>query len=59
MPVKISVGPPVITIHDNSTFMVSDSSAEITGDDELGVFADDTRFVSITRSSPTVCPGYR
>lgn len=46
MAVKISVGPPVITIHDNSTFMVSDLSGEITGNGELGVFADDTRFVS-------------
>jgi glycogen debranching enzyme len=46
MPVKINVGPPVITIHDNRTFMVSDASGEITGQGEFGVFADDTRFVS-------------
>jgi glycogen debranching enzyme len=46
MPVKISVGPPVLTIHQSSTFMVTDLAGEITGEGELGVFADDTRFVS-------------
>jgi hypothetical protein len=35
--VKISVGPPVITIHDNSTSMVSDSSGDITRNAEAGV----------------------
>ncbi len=46
MPVKISVGPPVLTINQGSTFMVTDLNGEITADSELGVFADDTRFVS-------------
>jgi len=46
MPIEISVGPPVLTIHKSSTFMVTDLSGEITGEGELGVFADDTRFVS-------------
>lgn len=45
-PVQISVGPPVLTINQSATFMVTDLTGEITGDGELGVFADDTRFVS-------------
>ena len=46
VPVQISIGPPVLTIHQSSTFMVTDLSGEIRGEGELGVFADDTRFVS-------------
>ena len=46
MPIEISVGPPVLTIHQNTTFMVTDLAGEITGEGELGVFAGDTRFVS-------------
>ena len=46
MSVNISVGPPVLTINQSSTFMVTDLAGEITGEGELGVFADDTRFVS-------------
>jgi glycogen debranching enzyme len=46
MPVQISVGPAVLAIHQSSTFMVTDLTGEITGEGELGVFADDTRFVS-------------
>lgn len=45
-PVQIRVGPPVLAIHQSSTFMVTDLTGEITGQGELGVFADDTRFVS-------------
>ena len=46
MPVQVSVGPPVLTINQSSTFMVTDLTGEISGEGELGVFADDTRFVS-------------
>jgi len=46
MPTEISVGPPVLTINQGSTFMVTDLNGEITADTELGVFAGDTRFVS-------------
>ncbi len=46
MPVEISVGPPVLTINQGSTFMVTDLNGEIAADSQLGVFASDTRFVS-------------
>lgn len=46
MPVEISVGPPVLTINQGSTFMVSDLDGEIAAESEQGVFASDTRFVS-------------
>ena len=46
MPVQITVGPPVITINQGSTFMVTDQRGEIDSESEQGVFAGDTRFVS-------------
>lgn len=46
MPVAISVGPPVLTINQGSTFMVTDLNGEIAPESEQGVFASDTRFVS-------------
>jgi glycogen debranching enzyme len=46
MPVSISVGPPVVTINQGSTFMVTAPDGQILADSEQGVFADDTRFVS-------------
>lgn len=46
MAVEISVGPPVLTINQGSTFMVTDPNGEIAADSEQGVFAADTRFVS-------------
>lgn len=46
MPFRVNVGPPVLTINQGSTFMVTQQDGQITADDELGVFADDTRFVS-------------
>jgi glycogen debranching enzyme len=46
MPFLINVGPPVLTINQGSTFMVTQEDGQITNDGELGVFADDTRFVS-------------
>jgi glycogen debranching enzyme len=46
MPVEISVGPPVLTINQSNTFMVTDLAGGIAADSEQGVFASDTRFVS-------------
>lgn len=46
MPVEVTVGPPVLTINQGNTFMVTDLNGEIMAESELGVFADDTRFVS-------------
>jgi glycogen debranching enzyme len=46
MPVQISVGPPVITINQGNTFMVTDRDGEICRDSEQGVFWNDTRFMS-------------
>ncbi|MFL5577808.1 MAG: glycogen debranching N-terminal domain-containing protein [Gemmatimonadaceae bacterium] len=46
MPIEISVGMPVLTINQGSTFMVTDLSGEIAAESEQGVFVSDTRFVS-------------
>ncbi len=46
MPFRVSVGPPVLTINQGSTFMVTEQDGQIAADGELGVFANDTRFVS-------------
>ena len=46
MPFRVSVGPPVLTINQGSTFMVTEQDGQIAADGELGVFAHDTRFVS-------------
>src|SRR5215471_3385572 len=46
MPVEIAVGPPVLSINNGATFMVTDQDGGIEADTEQGVFADDTRFVS-------------
>ena len=46
MPVSISVGPPVVTINQGSTFMVTAEDGQIFADSDHGVFADDTRFLS-------------
>ena len=46
MPVEITVGPPVITINQGNTFMVTDQRGEIDPEGEQGIFAGDTRFVS-------------
>jgi glycogen debranching enzyme len=47
MPVNISVGPPVVTINQGSTFMVTAPDGQMLADSDHGVFADDTRFVSV------------
>jgi glycogen debranching enzyme len=46
MPAEISVGSPVLTVNQGSTFMVTDLNGEIDANSEAGVFANDTRFVS-------------
>lgn len=46
MPFRVSVGPPVLTINQGNTFMVTQPDGQIMADGELGVFAEDTRFVS-------------
>jgi glycogen debranching enzyme len=46
MGIEIQVGPPVITINQGNTFVVSRADGEMDTDSELGVFAEDTRFVS-------------
>lgn len=46
MPVEIAVGPPLLSINQGATFMVTALDGQIEGDTNLGVYADDTRFVS-------------
>ena len=46
MPVKITVGSPVLTINQGSTILVTNQRGEIDPQSEQGVFAGDTRFVS-------------
>jgi hypothetical protein len=43
---RVTVGPPVLTIHHGSTFMVTDLDGQVTSDTSLGIFANDTRFLS-------------
>jgi len=46
VPVEVSVGPPILTINQGGTFMVTDLNGEIAAESEQGIFAGDTRFVS-------------
>ncbi|PSB57002.1 glycogen debranching N-terminal domain-containing protein [Chamaesiphon polymorphus] len=46
MPFLVNVGPPVLTINQGNTFMVTQEDGQIMTEGEFGVFADDTRFVS-------------
>ena len=46
MTIEIKVGPPIITISQGRTFMVTDESGYITADSDQGVYAIDTRFIS-------------
>jgi N-terminal domain of (some) glycogen debranching enzymes len=46
MPFRVNVGPPVLTIDRGNTFMVTQQDGQITAEGELGVFTEDTRFVS-------------
>jgi hypothetical protein len=43
---EIKVGPPVISINQGNSFMVTSESGEIVPESELGVFAQDTRLIS-------------
>lgn len=43
---EINVGPPVLTINQGATFMVTDMKGEIPAAGEFGVFVNDTRVVS-------------
>jgi glycogen debranching enzyme len=46
MPIELTVGPPVLTINQGNTFMVTDLNGEIAADSEQGLFSNDTRFLS-------------
>lgn len=46
MTVEIRVGPPVITISQGRTFMVTTQAGEIRPDSDQGIYAIDTRFIS-------------
>ncbi len=46
MPIEIKVGPPVITISQGRTFMVSDLAGNIDPQTFQGVYMNDTRFIS-------------
>ncbi len=46
MPIEIGVGPPLLSINQGATFMVTGLDGQIDADTELGLYADDTRFVS-------------
>jgi glycogen debranching enzyme len=46
MPIELTVGPPVLTINQGNTFMVTDLNGEIAAESEQGLFSNDTRFVS-------------
>src|SRR5579875_1437658 len=46
MPIEIKVGPPLITISQGRTFMVTDLSGGIDSTTAQGVYMNDTRFVS-------------
>ncbi|MEO6888851.1 MAG: glycogen debranching N-terminal domain-containing protein [Ktedonobacteraceae bacterium] len=49
MTVEIKVGPPVITISQGRTFMVTTQAGEIMPGSDQGVYAIDTRFISFYR----------
>ena len=49
MSIEIKVGPPVITISQGRTFMVTDRHGYINTDSDQGVYAIDTRFLSFSR----------
>ncbi len=59
MPVEIAVGPPLLSVNNGATFMVTDLAGEIQADTEQGVFADDTRFVSYWAISANGVPWQR
>jgi glycogen debranching enzyme len=46
VPIEINVGPPLLTINNSGTFIVTEPAGEIAADSEQGLFANDTRFIS-------------
>lgn len=46
MSFEVSVGPPVLTINQGNTFMVTDLDGSIRAESAMGLFSFDTRFVS-------------
>lgn len=46
MNMRVTVGPPTLTINHGSTFMVTDLGGQINSEKFLGIFTDDTRFLS-------------
>src|ERR1700722_7829569 len=46
MTLSITVGPPVLTINQGTTFMVTDFDGQIAAESEQGLFCDDTRFIN-------------
>src|SRR3954468_21309498 len=62
MGMEVRVGPSVVTINQSSTFLVTREDGMIEAGGELGLFAQDTRFVShyefgINRSPWTLATG--
>lgn len=57
MTIEIKVGPPVITISQGRTFMVTDKHGYINMDSNQGIYADDTRFVSFYKIYINRVPG--
>jgi glycogen debranching enzyme len=43
---RVTVGPPILMINHGSTFMATDLSGQINSNGHLGIFSDDTRFLS-------------
>jgi hypothetical protein len=43
---RVSLGPPILTINHGDTFMVTDLAGQIHSEDYLGIFSSDTRFLS-------------
>ena len=43
---RVTVGPPILMINHGSTFMATDLGGEINPHSHLGIFSDDTRFLS-------------
>ncbi len=46
MAVKVTVGPPVITINHGSTFLVTELDGSITNASDQGLYSRDTRYIS-------------
>ncbi len=49
MAVKVTVGPPVITINHGSTFLVTELDGSITNASDQGLYSRDTRYISCSQ----------